>query len=124
MVPALLRQMVQLGAGAGCRSVRLIALLVVEGCLLLLLAAPTHAQWQADQGLVIVGTVVMMNDAGDVLPTARVFIRDGKILAVAGEGEDLPPAAASAVVLQTDAFIYPGLIDLHNHPEYNAFPLW
>jgi 5-methylthioadenosine/S-adenosylhomocysteine deaminase len=92
--------------------------------ILLALASPVRAQWQPDQGLVISGTVVTMNDASDVLPAARVFLRDGRILAVARQGEDLPPAAVNAVVVTTEGFIYPGMIDLHNHPEYNVFPLW
>ena len=81
----------------------------------LLYASIGAPQWQADRGLVLVGTVVTMNDAGDVLRNARVFVRDGKIAAVAREDEDLPPEAADAVVVETDGVIYPGLIDLHNH---------
>jgi 5-methylthioadenosine/S-adenosylhomocysteine deaminase len=90
----------------------------------LLFISAAHAQWQADKGLVLAGTVVTMNDAADVLPVARVFLRDGLIAAVARDGEGLPPEAADAVVVTTDSFIYPGLIDLHNHPEYSVFPLW
>jgi 5-methylthioadenosine/S-adenosylhomocysteine deaminase len=92
--------------------------------LFVLLVSAAEAQWRADQGLVIVGTVVTMSEDGDALPEASVFLRDGRILAVARQGEALPPAAADAVVLETNGFIYPGLIDLHNHPEYNVFPLW
>jgi 5-methylthioadenosine/S-adenosylhomocysteine deaminase len=90
----------------------------------LFLVWTAEAQWQADRGLVISGTVVTMNDASEVLPESRVFLRNGKIIAVARSGDDLPPEAADAVVVTTDGFIYPGLIDLHNHPEYAVFPLW
>ena len=83
----------------------------------LLLASTGQAQWQADRGVVIAWTVVTMNDADDVLPNARVFIRDGTIVAVARDGEDLPASAADAIVVTTDGLVYPGLIDLHNHPE-------
>lgn len=32
------------------------------------------------------------------------------------------PAPANAAVIRTNAFIYPGLIDVHNHPESNSLP--
>lgn len=72
----------------------------------------------------LVGTVVTMNDQHEVLPGARVFLREGKVEAIARAGEPLPAAAAPAVVVESDGLIYPGLIDLHNHPEFNALPLW
>ncbi len=77
----------------------------------------------ADPGLLLAGKVVTMNDAGDVLANARVWIRDGRIEAVLRPGEALPAAAASARQVETGGVIYPGLIDIHNHPEYAVYPL-
>ncbi|HEX9392608.1 MAG TPA: amidohydrolase family protein [Usitatibacteraceae bacterium] len=82
-----------------------------------------QAQWQTDPGVVLVGRVVTMNDAGEILPEARVWIRKGRIEAVARPSETLPDAAAGAVVINTRGNIYPGMIDLHNHPEYAHYPL-
>ncbi|MEO8385891.1 MAG: amidohydrolase family protein [Betaproteobacteria bacterium] len=82
-----------------------------------------HAQWKAESGMVLVGKVVTMNDAGDVLPNARIWLANGKIMAIAKAGEALPDAAKDAVVINTNGAIYPGMIDLHNHPDYGIYPL-
>jgi len=89
------------------------------------LTSPAGAQttWNTDSGLVLVGKVVTMNDAGDVLPNARVWLSGGKIMAVARAGEALPDAAKDAPVIDSKGVIYPGIIDLHNHPEYAIYPL-
>lgn len=88
-------------------------------------AATVSAQttWNKDAGLVLVGKVVTMNDAGDVLPNARVWLAGGKIMAIAREGEALPDGAKDAPVVDSKGAIYPGIIDLHNHPEYAIYPL-
>ena len=93
-----------------------------------LLAAATGAgaaspTWNAERGLVLVGKVVTLNDAGDVLPNARVWISGGKIMTIARSGEALPEGARDAPVIDSHGVIYPGLIDLHNHPEYAIYPL-
>ncbi len=89
------------------------------------LAVTVSAQtsWKADTGFVLVGKVVTMNDAGDVLPNARVWLAGGKIMAIARAGEALPDAAKDAPVVDSKGVIYPGIIDLHNHPEYAIYPL-
>ena len=79
--------------------------------------------WNNDAGLVLVGKVVTMNDAGDVLPNARVWLAGGKIMAIARAGEALPDGAKDAPVVDSKGAIYPGIIDLHNHPEYAIYPL-
>jgi 5-methylthioadenosine/S-adenosylhomocysteine deaminase len=77
----------------------------------------------AHANVILQGRVVTMNDAGDVLPDARVWLRDGKIVAILKKGESLPAEAKEAVVINTKGAIYPGMIDLHNHPEYAHYPL-
>lgn len=86
---------------------------------------PAQAQtaWNAERGVVLVGKVVTLNDAGDVLPNARVWLAAGAIQAIAREGEALPDAARDAPVVDSKGVMYPGLIDLHNHPEYAIYPL-
>ncbi len=92
-------------------------------CLTALLCSAAHAQWKPDTGLIIKGKLVTMNDAGDVLPNAQVWLANGKIMAIAKAGESLPEAAKDAVVIETKGVIYPGMIDLHNHPDYAIYPL-
>ena len=87
------------------------------------LCGNAHAQWKPDSGLILIGRVVTMNDAGDVFPGARVWLADGKIMAIAKAGESLPDAAKDALVIDTKGAIYPGMIDLHNHPDYAIYPL-
>ena len=87
------------------------------------LSASAQTVWNHDTGLVLVGTVVTMNDVGDVLPNARVWLAGGKIMAIARAGEALPDGANGAPVVDSKGVIYPGIIDLHNHPEYAIYPL-
>jgi cytosine/adenosine deaminase-related metal-dependent hydrolase len=83
-------------------------------------AAPTGP---ADTGMLLSGRVVTMNSARDVLENARVWVRAGRIEAIVRAGEPLPPGAMAARAFETGGVIYPGLIDVHNHPEYAVFPL-
>jgi hypothetical protein len=74
-------------------------------------------------GITLVGRVVTMNDRDEVLPAAKLWIRGGRIAAIARQGEELPVESRGARVIDTGGSIYPGLIDIHNHPEYAVFPL-
>ena len=93
------------------------------GAATLVLAGAAQAQWNAEPGLVLVGKVVTMNDADEVFPNSRVWLANGKIMAIARAGEALPDAARDAPVVDSKGVIYPGIIDLHNHPEYAIYPL-
>jgi 5-methylthioadenosine/S-adenosylhomocysteine deaminase len=86
-------------------------------------AVSAQTAWNAETGVVLVGKVVTMNDAGDVLPNARVWLSGGKIRAIARAGVALPDGAKDAPVADSKGAIYPGIIDLHNHPEYAIYPL-
>ena len=66
---------------------------------------------------VLRGTVV---GADSVIEDAAVSIQGQKIESV---GPWSPPGAGVRVV-ETHGFIYPGLIDLHNHLTWNVFPRW
>ena len=56
----------------------------------------------------------------------RVYVSDaGRIAGVKKTGQAAPSGYADATVVSVgDAFIFPGLIDLHSHIGYNANPLW
>jgi len=85
------------------------------------IAAPSLAT--PDPGILLTGKVVTMNDAGDVIDAGRVWVRGGKIEAVLTAGEVLPAGAENAKTVETGGAIYPGMIDLHNHPEYAIYPI-
>jgi len=55
-----------------------------------------------------------------VLPNATLSVVGEKIAGV-GLDVNLP---AETRILETDSFIFPGLIDLHNHLTWNLFPRW
>lgn len=96
---------------------RFVALAAISG------TVSAQTPWNTDTGIVLVGKVVTMNDAGDVLPNAHVWLAGGKIKAIARAGEALPDGARDAPVVDSKGVIYPGIIDLHNHPEYAIYPL-
>jgi 5-methylthioadenosine/S-adenosylhomocysteine deaminase len=103
-----------------------------------LTAATALASVSGDiRNVILVGKVVTMNATNEVLPEGMVWVRDGVIQAVASDraglersiaetapsNESLALAFQSASVLRTGGVIYPGMIDLHNHPEYAIYPL-
>ena len=91
--------------------------------LLASLCSTAEAQWKPETGLVLIGKVVTMNAAADVFANARVWLANGNIMAIAKAGEALPDAAKDALTIDTKGAIYPGMIDLHNHPDYAIYPL-
>jgi 5-methylthioadenosine/S-adenosylhomocysteine deaminase len=92
-------------------------------------ASPADAQPPLDssQGLVLRGTIVTMDDRHTVLENGSVLVRGDKIAAV-WQGDRPPrgtPVNGAAVVeLDRSALVFPGMINLHNHPTYNTVRLW
>src|SRR5215813_9104789 len=58
--------------------------------------------------------------------TGRVYLGDdGLIAGVTAAGDAAPPGFSLAPVVDLgNAFVLPGLIDLHSHLAYNTLPLW
>ena len=56
-------------------------------------------------------------------PQSKVYltIDDGKIVNI---GRAVPTVAPDQVFIESESWIFPGLIDMHNHPNFNAFPFW
>jgi cytosine/adenosine deaminase-related metal-dependent hydrolase len=79
------------------------------------------------QGILIRGTVVTMDVAGTILHNGNVLVRNGKIVAT-WNGQKPPKGISIGDAVQIDlgsgARIFPGLINLHNHPTYNMLELW
>lgn len=66
----------------------------------------------------------LVEDEDDVF-TGRVWIEDGRILAITRGTRKGPPGYRDAPVIDVRPnLIVPGLIDLHNHLAYNTLPLW
>ena len=73
---------------------------------------------------ILQGRIVTMTGENNVIENGNLMIEDGMIVAIWNDGE-VPPINTDGVALyDTDATIYPGLIDLHNHMHYNHIPLW
>src|SRR4051812_37974612 len=73
------------------------------------------------------GTIVTMNASRDVIHDGRVLVRDGRIVAVWRGGNTPDGIDLTGVVrvpLGHHAYIYPGLINLHDHPFYDVLPRW
>jgi len=62
--------------------------------------------------------------AQDVIDDGIVYCAGGDIVAVTKFGQQPPAGFINVERIDTRGTIYPGLIDLHNHLEFNALPLW
>lgn len=83
-----------------------------------------HGYGQWEKGILLRGTICTMNDKLDVKKDGQVLIVGNKILAVLDANDTIPAAHKDAVVIKTDGYIFPGLMDIHNHPFFNVLPLW
>ena len=78
-------------------------------------------------GVLLEGTVVTMNGARDVIRAGRVLVRGGRIAAIwrgANPPADVDLTGVVRAPLGQHAYIYPGLINLHDHPFFDGLPLW
>jgi 5-methylthioadenosine/S-adenosylhomocysteine deaminase len=74
--------------------------------------------------LALRGRIATLDSTGLVIPDGFVCIENDLIASVVPAGTGIPPAFQQSPIIQTGGTIYPGLIELHNHPAYNAIPLW
>ena len=86
------------------------------------------APWDASRGILIEGAaVVTMDERHTVVPHGRVLVRDGRIVAVwrgpqPPEGVDV--GDASVVDAGPNDLLFPGLINLHDHPREDFLETW
>ena len=73
---------------------------------------------------ILKGRVVTMTSQNNVIENGNLMIENGMIVAVWADGQIPPRNTDGIAVYDTEATIYPGLIDLHNHMHYNHIPLW
>ncbi|MPR08864.1 amidohydrolase family protein [Microvirga tunisiensis] len=74
--------------------------------------------------LVLRGRIVTMDEAFNVIPDGLLAIEDKHIVHCAPSDQPLPGDFAAHKPIDVNGTIYPGLFELHNHPSYNAIPLW
>lgn len=86
---------------------------------------PEHLDMAAaPRRFVLRGRIATLDSSGSVIPDGFVCVEDERIESAAAVDAGIPPAFQQSPVIQTGGTIYPGLIELHNHPAYNAIPLW
>ncbi len=71
----------------------------------------------AARRLLIRGNIVTPDG---VIANGWLDIQEGRIARIL----TTKPEAADAATLETSDYIFPGFIDLHNHPSFNIFPRW
>jgi cytosine/adenosine deaminase-related metal-dependent hydrolase len=69
------------------------------------------------QDLVVSGAVVTPDR---IIPKGWVVIKGGRIVSIVEKA----PEDIKSPTIDTNGIIYPGFVDLHNHPMYNIFKRW
>ncbi len=93
------------------------------------LCASANAQKAFDPatGMVLRGTIVTMDSSGTILHDGSILVRNGSIVTI-WQGRKAPTGVpignAIEVDLGPETLIFPGLINLHNHPTYDVLDLW
>ena len=79
------------------------------------------------RGLVLRGTIVTMNDQHTVIENGSVLVRNDRIVAL-WQGPNppfgTPVGDAEIVDFGPTALIFPGMINLHDHPTFDMLRLW
>jgi hypothetical protein len=76
---------------------------------------------------VLIGTLVTMDEtlpeAAQVYP-GSIYVQGNRIIGLVPTGQPLPPDAAGAPMIDTEAMIFPGLMNIHDHITFNTIPAW
>src|SRR5215472_8060589 len=78
----------------------------------------------AARRFVLRGRIATLASDGRVIPDGFVCVENDVISAATSVDAGIPPEFQHDPLIETGGTIYPGLIELHNHPSYNAIPLW
>jgi 5-methylthioadenosine/S-adenosylhomocysteine deaminase len=97
---------------------RRIAIAIAAAMVGVLCSHAVHAD--SAGGILLRGKVVTMN-ANRTVTTGAVHVKDGKVVAILSASAATP---TGATVIDTKGYIYPGLLNLHNHVAYNFLPLY
>jgi len=82
--------------------------------------------YNPEDGLIIRGDIVTMDDDLTVIENGRLVIQGEMIVAVLDSDDELPGELnlGGANTIDTGGYIFPGLINAHNHVHYNCMPIW
>lgn len=69
-----------------------------------------------------VGKIITMDDSDTVINNAVLIVRDGKIVQV-GKAKDVEIPEGATVVEMPDAWLVPGIVELHNHTGGSSMDL-
>ncbi len=86
-----------------------------------------QASWQRVQRTrrVLTGRIVTFDAVVPVIEDGAVYIDErGVIEAVRSAGAPVPAGYAEAAHIESGGDIYPGLVDMHNHPYFDLRSLW
>jgi 5-methylthioadenosine/S-adenosylhomocysteine deaminase len=111
-------------AQAGCGKRRLFVCALAAICSL---TPACEQRFDRARGIVMRGTIVTMDAAGTILQNGSVLVRNDKIVAIWSgptPPTDVPVGNAIEIDGGPDALIFPGLINLHDHPSFDALQLW
>ncbi|MCA8924236.1 MAG: amidohydrolase family protein [Planctomycetes bacterium] len=102
------------------RIPRLLSLILLLSALSSAFAA---AQWTPKSVVAIEGRFVTLEPEGSAREVfeGTLLIRDGRIESLLAKGAALPDGC---LVVKTEGFVYPGLINLHDHMTYNFLSLY
>jgi len=92
--------------------------LVIPALFLGILPTTAFAQAPSPTGHLLIKGNIVTRDG--VIRGGWLDIANGHILHIERGKPDIPGAQA----LETNDLIFPGFIDLHNHPSFNIFPRW
>lgn len=92
----------------------------------LVLVAPAAGVPSVSRSLLLKGTVVTMDDSHRVLADGNVLVSDGIVIAVwsGATPPGIDTRGARTVSAGPRGLIFPGLIDLHDHPPFDVLPMW
>ena len=92
----------------------------------LVLVAPAAGVPSVSRSLLLKGTVVTMGDSHRVLADGNVLVSDGIVIAVwsGATPPGIDTRGARTVSAGPRGLIFPGLIDLHDHPPFDVLPMW
>jgi 5-methylthioadenosine/S-adenosylhomocysteine deaminase len=89
--------------------------------------AKSYLPFNPSRGLVLRGTIVTMDDQHTVVDDGNVLVRNDRIVAIwHGQPPPLgtPVGDAEIVDFGPSALIFPGMINLHDHPTFDMLRLW
>jgi len=79
---------------------------------------------ETEINFILHGTIVTMETNNGIIQDGYLLIRNGLIEEIWAGGETPPDDIDDVCIIETNGYIFPGLIDGHNHLYYNMIPLW